>query len=103
MYSVMRRVAQSVNPGNIGHMTATVDTKDRLADALRVILPLAVADGSNVWLPEREQDSRNVAYAMAYRALAEYDEGNQDEPPAPIMHLLPASATEPVSPFPLAA
>jgi hypothetical protein len=87
-------------------MAVTVDTESRLADALRVLLPLAVADEPE-WAPEADLAARRIAYGMAALALMEHDEarqnGSEDRPaPATVTHLLPS---EPVSAplLPLAA
>jgi hypothetical protein len=77
-------------------MSTAVDTEARLADALRVLLPFAVADEPE-WAPERELASRRIAYAMAALALADHDEaranGTEERPASqPVLHLLPESA-----------
>jgi hypothetical protein len=81
-------------------MSTMVDTQDRLADALRVLLPFAVADEPE-WLPESDAAARRIAYAMAALALSEHDEGRPGEvAPAPVLHLLPgAEAASPVLPL----
>ena len=76
-------------------MAASVDIESRLADALRVLLPLAVTDCPE-WAPEAEIARRNVAYMQAHLALLDYAESREDEAqPAPIEHLL--SATPPLA------
>lgn len=57
-------------------MATVVDTADRLADALRILLPFAVADEPE-WAPQADLASRHVAYAMALLALEQYDGDHQ--------------------------
>lgn len=50
-----------------------VDTEALLAEALRALLPLAVADEPE-WLPREGAIARRRAYATAQMALCTYDE-----------------------------
>ena len=54
-------------------MASMVDTEKMLADALRVLLPLAVSDEPE-WMPREGAIERRKAYLAAQAALATYDE-----------------------------